>query len=38
MQYHADKVNHLGEKLRKVAEEEMKKINEAHNYFEKKDQ
>ena len=36
MQYHPDKVSQLGEKLREVAEQEMKKINEAYNYFEKK--
>lgn len=29
-QYHPDKVNTLGEKLKKVAEEEAKKINEAY--------
>jgi DnaJ like chaperone protein len=32
-QYHPDKVNHLGPKLRSVAEEEMKQINEAYLYF-----
>lgn len=36
MQYHSDKVNHLGEKLKEFTEQEMKKINEAYNYFEKK--
>ncbi|MDD2600239.1 MAG: DUF805 domain-containing protein [Kiritimatiellae bacterium] len=35
-QYHPDKVAHLGEKLRTVAEEEMKKINEAYEYFRRK--
>ena len=35
-QYHPDKVNHLGEKLRKVAEQEMKEINEANEFFKKK--
>ena len=34
-QYHPDKVNHLGPKLRKVAEEEMREINEAYNFFKK---
>jgi DnaJ-domain-containing protein 1 len=32
-QYHPDKVNHLGDKLKKVAEQEMKEINEAYEYF-----
>ena len=32
-QYHPDKVAHLGPKLRVVAEEEMKAINEAFDYF-----
>ncbi len=35
-QYHPDKVAHLGEKLRTVAAEEMKKINEAYEYFRRK--
>ena len=35
-QYHPDKVAHLGKKLKKVAEEEMKKINEAYEYFRQK--
>ena len=34
-QYHPDKVRHLGEKLQTVAEEEMKKINEAYGFFKK---
>lgn len=33
MQYHPDKVNHLGPKLRKLAEMEMKELNEAFHYF-----
>ncbi|MBW8001848.1 MAG: DUF805 domain-containing protein [Planctomycetes bacterium] len=33
MQYHPDKVAHLGSKLKQVAEEEMKKINEAYRFF-----
>jgi hypothetical protein len=32
-QYHPDKVNHLGPKLREVAEREMKVINEAYDFF-----
>jgi hypothetical protein len=31
--YHPDKVNNLGDKLKEVAEKEMKEINEAYNYF-----
>ena len=34
-QYHPDKVANLGPKLKTVAEEEMKKINEAYGYFKK---
>ncbi len=34
--YHPDKVNHLGEKLKEMAEREMKEINEAYEYFKKK--
>jgi preprotein translocase subunit Sec63 len=34
-QYHPDKVTHLGPKLRVAAEEEMKEINEAYNFFKK---
>lgn len=33
-QYHPDKVQHLGPKLRTTAEQEMKKINEAYHYLE----
>ncbi len=36
MQYHPDKVEHLGEEFKKVAEEKMKEINVAYGYFEKK--
>jgi DnaJ like chaperone protein len=36
MQYHPDKVGHLGEEFKKVAEEKMKEINVAYDYFEKK--
>lgn len=32
-QYHPDKVANLGEKLKKVANEEMKKINQAYAFF-----
>lgn len=35
-QYHPDRVNHLGPKLKELAEKEMKEINEAYAYFEKK--
>lgn len=35
-QYHPDKVAHLGPKLQKAALEEVKKINEAFEYFKKK--
>lgn len=34
--YHPDKVNHLGHKLKEVAESEMKEINEAYAYFKRK--
>jgi len=36
VQYHPDKVAHLGPKLRDVAEHEMKAINEAYDYFRSK--
>jgi len=36
MQYHPDKVAHLGEEFKKVAEEKMKEINAAYDYFKKK--
>ncbi len=32
-QYHPDKVAHLGERLKQVAEKEMKSIDEAYAYF-----
>jgi len=35
-QYHPDLAQHLGPKLREVAEAEMKKINEAFEYFQRK--
>lgn len=34
--YHPDKVNHLGSKLKDVASNEMKAINEAYDYFKRK--
>jgi DnaJ like chaperone protein len=36
MKYHPDKVGHLGEEFRKIAEEKMKEINRAYDYFNKK--
>jgi len=36
MQYHPDKVAHLGEEFSKVAEEKMREINAAYDYFKKK--
>jgi DnaJ like chaperone protein len=33
MQYHPDKVGHLGEEFRNVAEEKMKEINSAYHHF-----
>jgi DnaJ like chaperone protein len=33
MQYHPDKVAHLGEEFKQVAEEKMKEINAAYQYF-----
>ncbi len=35
MQYHPDKVRNLGEEFQKMAEEKMKEINVAHDYFER---
>jgi DnaJ like chaperone protein len=35
MQYHPDKVRHLGEEFRAVAEEKMKEINAANDYLKK---
>jgi DnaJ like chaperone protein len=35
MQYHPDKVRHLGEEFRIVAEEKMKEINQAYDFFKK---
>jgi DnaJ like chaperone protein len=36
MKYHPDKVAHLGEEFKGVAEEKMKEINAAYQYFKKK--
>lgn len=36
MKYHPDKVGHLGEEFRAVAEEKMKELNEAYQYLKKK--
>ena len=36
MKYHPDKVRHLGEEFRTVAEEKMKEINGAYDFFKKK--
>lgn len=36
MEYHPDRVGHLGEEFRQVAEEKMKEINVAYNHLEKK--
>lgn len=36
MQYHPDRVAHLGPKLKEVAEQQMKEINEAYNFFKRK--
>jgi len=36
LSYHPDKVSHLGIKVQKVAEQEMKNINEAYNFLKKK--
>ena len=33
MQYHPDKVGHLGEEFKRVAEEKMKEINAAYQFF-----
>ena len=35
MQYHPDKVAHLGEEFRRVAEERMKELNEAYQHLKK---
>ena len=36
MQYHPDKVGHLGEEFKKVAEEKMKEINNAYEYLKRR--
>jgi DnaJ like chaperone protein len=35
MQYHPDKVAHLGDEFRGIAEEKMKEINAAYDFFKK---
>ena len=35
LQYHPDRVNQLGKKIRDVAEKEMKELNEAFDYFQR---
>jgi DnaJ like chaperone protein len=37
MKYHPDKVRHLGEEFRTVAEQKMKEINVAYDYFKKQE-
>jgi len=37
MKYHPDKVRHLGDEFRTIAEEKMKEINAAYDYFKKKE-
>ena len=37
MKYHPDKVRHLGEEFRSVAEQKMKEINAAYDYFKKQE-
>ncbi len=36
MKYHPDKVGHLGDEFKSVAEEKMKELNEAYQYLKKK--
>lgn len=36
MKYHPDRVQHLGDEFREMAEQKMKEINEAYQYFKKK--
>ena len=35
MKYHPDKVNHLGDEFRKIADEKFKKVNEAYEKIKK---
>ncbi len=37
MKYHPDKVRHLGEEFRTIAEQKMKEINGAYDYFKKQE-
>lgn len=36
MKYHPDKVSHLGDEFKKIAEEKMKEINAAYDFFKRK--
>jgi DnaJ like chaperone protein len=36
MKYHPDKVSHLGDEFKQVAEEKMKEINSAYDFFKRK--
>ena len=36
MKYHPDKVSHLGEEFQQIAEEKMKEINSAYDFFKRK--
>jgi DnaJ like chaperone protein len=36
MKYHPDKVGHLGDEFKKVAEDKMKELNVAYEYLKKK--
>ena len=36
MKYHPDKVAHLGDEFKSVAEDKMKEINSAYDYFKRK--
>ena len=36
MKYHPDKVSHLGDEFKNVAEEKMKELNQAYEFFKKK--
>ena len=36
MKYHPDKVSHLGDEFKGVAEEKMKELNAAYDFFKRK--